>query len=279
MNCFIKANVSILILSIFGMAHADIKITSPNGNVVVFSEAKTGEHVDADSWSKLLFISGGKVIDLSRNDRYYTEDGSSKTSPSGNYLVVNNISDGYVDTGDEKKYSDRAYCSIVDMRSGCVVSDWDGEACGYDWVKGKDVLAESEIEGAETFDFMSAKPSIAKIKKPLSLLTSSEVSNTLRCDRPNDKNIAIYQQLIKQNTNSKNVVLGEIVNYLNSLKTIIAMGSKTPLYTSPSDDAKTKEYLISGDKVKFIQFSTDKKWVNVGYINPKGMPLITWIKQ
>lgn len=71
----------------------------------------------------------------------------------------------------------------------------------------------------------------------------------------------------------------EVVNYLNSLKTNLTLDNKTPLYTSPSDGAKTKEYLISGGKVKLIKISPDKRWVNGGYINAKGMPLIAWIKQ
>ena len=33
-----------------------------------------------------------------------------------------------------------------------------------------------------------------------------------------------------------------------------------------------------GDKVKIIQISPGNKWVNIGYINAKGSPLISWVK-
>jgi len=226
----------------------------------------------------LQFIANGKLLDLSRDERYYIEDGSSRVSPSGNYLVINSVSGGYVNTGEEKKYTDRAYCSVVDMRNGCVVSDWDGEACGYDWLKGEDILAESESEGANTFNFISARPSITKIKKPLLSITSYEISNTLRCDQPSVKNIMFYQTLMIKNPNAKEIISTEIVNYFNSLKKVLVLNKKTLLYTLPSDDAKGKGYLISGDKVKLIQETPDKKWINIGYINPKGIPLITWIR-
>jgi len=84
---------------------------------------------------------------------------------------------------------------------------------------------------------------------------------------------------MKENPISKRNVSVEIVNYLNSLKISLTLDSKTPLYTSPSDNDKIKEYLIPGDKVKIIQVTPDKKWANVGYINAKGEPLITWIKR
>lgn len=106
---------------------ANVVIKSPNGNALEFSQAKHGRHYDPDSWGKLIFRNNGVMLDLTRSDRYYTEDGSTETSPSGNYVVVNSVSGGEIDSGDgSKQYVDKAYCSVIDMRNGCIVSDWDG---------------------------------------------------------------------------------------------------------------------------------------------------------
>ena len=91
---------------------------------------------------KILFSNKNYSANLSRDDRFYIEDGSSKVSPSGKYLIVNSVSGGTIEFGDgTSKYTEMAYCSVVDMSNGCIVSDWDGEACGYTWTEGKDVLA------------------------------------------------------------------------------------------------------------------------------------------
>ena len=86
-------------------------------------------------------------------------------SPSGQYLIVNSVSGGTVEFNDgTTKYTDRVYCSVVDMSNGCIFSDWDVEACRYTWMEGKDVLANSENAGTDVFDFNSMQSSINKIK-------------------------------------------------------------------------------------------------------------------
>ncbi|MDR5020311.1 hypothetical protein RF657_18235 [Yersinia rochesterensis] len=278
----IKRNyLSVVLLSHFitGVSYADITIKSPVGGSLTFSQEKTGEHYDNNSWGKIIFSNNKYSANLSRSDRYYTEDGSSKLSPSGRYLIVNSVSGGNVEFGDgTSKYSDRAYCSIVDMDNGCIVSDWDGEACGYTWVGNKDVLASSEEVGADIFDFNSMRPSINKMKNKLSSMDVNRASNMLRCDSLSKENINNYQQLAKENKGLKQTVDDDVVKYLNNITTEFSIKSKLNLFTTPDDDSKTKVYLVLGDKVKVIQSSHDNKWVNIGYINEKGVPLVAWIK-
>lgn len=278
----IKRNyLSVVLLSPFitGVSYADITIKSPVGGVLTFSQKKTGEHYDNNSWGKIIFSNNKYSADLSRSDRYYTEDGSSKVSPSGRYLIVNSVSGGNVEFGDgTSKYSDRAYCSIVDMDNGCIVSDWDGEACGYTWVGNKNVLASSEEVGADTFDFNSMRPSINKMKNKLSSMDIRRASNMLRCDSLSKENINNYQQLAKENKELKQTVDDDVVKYSNNITTEFSIKSKSNLFTTPDDNSKTKAYLVSGDKVKVIQNSPDDKWMNIGYINAKGVPLVAWIK-
>lgn len=151
-----------------------------------------------------FFSNKNYSADLSRDDRFYIEDGSSKVSPSGKYLIVNSVSGGTVEFGDgTSKYTERAYCSVIDMSNGCIVSDWDGEACGYTWTEGKDVLASSEEVGADIFDFNTMRPSIIKMKDKLSSLDARGASNFLRCDAPSIENIDKYQQLARENKINK----------------------------------------------------------------------------
>ncbi|ELN2579088.1 hypothetical protein RY966_004906 [Enterobacter kobei] len=259
--------------------NADIVIRSPTGGNITFSQKKNGEHYDDNSWGKIIFSNHSYSADLSRDDRTYIEDGSSKVSPSGKYLIVNSVSGGTVEFGDgTSKYVDRAYCSVVDMSNGCIVSDWDGEACGYTWTGGGDVLANSEDAGADVFDFNSMRPSINKMENKLSSLDTRRASNMLRCDAPSKENIDKYQQLAKEDEKTKKIVINAISDYLQSIENEASISSKAYLFTAPDSNTQTKAYLVPGDKIKIIQYSSDNKWVKIGYINSKGSPLVAWVK-
>jgi len=265
---------------ISGSLNAKLVIRASNGNEIVYSDEKVGSNTDPHAWSKIYFVNRGQKYDLSRGDRYYTENGSSKVSPSGKYLKIISISGGYVTLEDgTETYTDRAYCSVVDMDNGCIVSDWDGEACSYNWAEDKDVLSEYPDGSGEKFDFLSLRPKMKISHNPLSTYSLFDINNLLRCDAPGQRNINEYQRLINKNPNAKNPVSSAVKKYLNSLKASLVISGNTPLYASPDSNAKTKAYLIADDRVKVIQFSKDSNWINIGYINSKGMPLITWIKR
>lgn len=278
-----KSNLLFVFMTFFAIcksAYSDIEVKSQNGNSAIFSQPKYGDNIEPDAWSKLIFNLNGKKIDLSRTERYYTEDGSSKVSPSGNYLVVNSVAGDYLDSGDNaKKYISKAYCSVIDMRNGCIVSDWDGEACGYQWAKSKDILSGSDDNDADTFDFLSMKPAVRKIETSYSTLKTMDANNLMRCDKINSENVDDYQILSHKSKEIERVVLNGILDYINKLDASSSINtSKSYLYSSPDESSITKAYLVAGDKVKVIQFSQNKKWVKVGYVSPKGKPLVKWVK-
>ncbi|EKS1846171.1 hypothetical protein QBD22_003113 [Cronobacter muytjensii] len=77
------------------ISHADMEIKSPEGGRLIFSQEKKGGY-EKYSWGKIVFYRNNYSADLSRSDRYYIENGSSKPSPSGKYLIVTSVSGGYV---------------------------------------------------------------------------------------------------------------------------------------------------------------------------------------
>ncbi|HDX8404059.1 TPA: hypothetical protein RQN00_004182 [Aeromonas dhakensis] len=262
-------------------ALADVSINSSDGGSLFFSGKLTGENIDNNAWGKLYYISGSKKVELSLQDRYYLENDAgsiSKKSPTGNYILFYSVSGEMVSLGDRtEKYVDRAYCSVIDMRNGCIVSDWDGEACGYDWVKSKDVLASSEDKGAEVFDFKVMRPSINIKSTPQVIANKSSLENMLRCDPLNKTNVDIYQLFLKANKEYSSTIKESMLDYLRSLSEK-EVKNKSMLFSDPNENSQSKAYLIAGDKVRVIQESADGRWINIGYINKKNNPLIAWIE-
>ena len=258
---------------------ADVEINSPFGTKLIFSDKKSGEKFDQDAWGKLTYSDNKHRYDLSIENRYFTEDGSSELSPSGKYIVVNSVEYGYVEDYDgEKTFRDKAYCNVIDMRDGCIVSEWDGWACSYNWKKDKDILSSSDEEGAETFDFLSQRPKIKRAINRMALFEVERIQRYLLCDAPGTDNINIYQKLAKESKKAKPLVIPAIKSYLSSIKEVKALEKKSFLYASPDNNSKLKSYLIAGDKVKIINKSEDNQWLNVAYIKANGDPLIAWIK-
>ena len=260
-------------------SHADVVIHSPAGTTLTFSQKKTGEHYGSDAWGKILFSSRGTQADLTQEERYYSEDGSSHVSPSGRYLVVNSVSGGdLVQEDGSVTYTDRAYCSVVDMHNGCITSDWSGEACGYSWVGDQDRLASSARPDAEAFNFTSMRPTIKAVKTDFAVINTHQVMNILRCDAPAKNNVSDYQQLAKTNKALTGLINGHLLPFLNRIHDVSTVGTRAVLFTDAADNSKTRAYLVAGDRVKVIQRSSDRQWVNIGYVNAKGVPLIAWVK-
>ena len=280
----IKNMAAILAISFLATsvtALADVTVSNNDSRSLLFSEKLTGDYIDKNAWRKLYYISENKKTEISLQDRYYLENsdnGISKKSPSGNYTLFYSVSGENLSLEDgTEKYVDRAYCSVIDMRDGCIVSDWDGEACGYDWVNGKDILASSEEKEADVFDFTAMRPLINKESAQQVIASEVSMKNILRCEPPNKNNIEAYQLLLKHNKEYSSNINESILDYLWSLPEK-GVKNKSMLFDKPHENSKTKAYLIAEDKVKIIQKSSDGRWVNIGYINRKKVPLISWIE-
>ena len=276
-----KKLITICVVSLFfvtRITYGDVSINTASGNSLLFSQRKAGNGVVNDAWSKLYFVSKNNKTELVFQGRHYEENGASKKSPSGNYILFYSVSGEFVSLEDgTEKYVDRAYCSVIDMRDGCIVSDWDGEACGYEWVNNQDILASSTEKGGDIFDFMAMRPSINMSNSQRLMNNEESVKNLLRCAPPNITNIEAYQALIKSNKKYFSSIRDGMLRYLIDLPNM-EVKNKAPLFFAPNKNSKSKAYLISGDKVKLIQNSPDGRWTNIAYINSKKVPLIAWIE-
>ncbi|AXD72134.1 hypothetical protein M8D79_000608 [Salmonella enterica] len=116
-----------------------------------------------------------------------------------------------------KKYTDKAYFSVVDMTNGCIINAWDGEACGYSWVSNKDVLDSSGGVNADKFDFQSMRPMINKTIDDFSGMDVREVANMLRYDSLSKENINTYQRMAKENKKAKGIVSESVSGYLSGI--------------------------------------------------------------
>lgn len=266
--------VCIFLIFLPFMAFADTCVVSlSSGNSLCFSNPMSGGNYERGSWGTMYLLRDGKKVPIEIENRYYSTASEDDISPSGNYINITTVEGGYIEGDGEKEYVDRAYCNVIDMRTGCIVSDWDGSMCGYQWKKNEDVLSSSAEGDSDTLDFLSFKPKVSVVDK----INDRNVRNLLRCDAVNDKNIDAYANLLKANNKNKEI-LTPVANFYNTLPGEGIVIDKSWLHSEANDDSVTKVYLVAGDPVKFIVESNDKKWRKVIY-NASGKRFyVGWIK-
>jgi hypothetical protein len=86
-----------------------------------------------------------RVLHGSEEDGYYEKDIEPTLSEDENFVLLNKVAAGEVDgPQEESELHEVAYCSIVDVRSGCMIALETGEFCGGEfdrgsWVSGSKV--------------------------------------------------------------------------------------------------------------------------------------------
>lgn len=119
-------------------------------------------------------------------------------SPDGYYVSLNQLESAELETPSGRKMAETAYCSLVDVRSGCIVARETGSFCDGTFTsdgKWKTSLF-SEL------DLVAASPKAdAYANKKLRPAGSPETSyeNLLACDSPNTDNMEAYQYILDAN--------------------------------------------------------------------------------
>ena len=127
----------------------------------------------------------------------------SNISPSGQYVVVARDEQGTVSTGPGQPESaqDREYCSMIEIRTGCITADQTGEICGAGWRAGRPAQwgTDEQTRSMLTSDRPSASRQLAFIRAgqppKLTIRDDSGADNLLRCDPPSQVNREIYRKI------------------------------------------------------------------------------------
>ena len=127
----------------------------------------------------------------------------SNISPSGQYVVVARDEQGTVSTGPGQPESeqDREYCSMIEIRTGCITADQTGEICGAGWQAGRPAQwgTDEQTRSMLTSDRPSASRQLAFIRAgqppKLTILDDSGADNLLRCDPPSQANRETYRKI------------------------------------------------------------------------------------
>ena len=120
--------------------------------------------------------------------------------------------------------------------------------------------------------------SINRIKNKFAILDVNGATNVLRCDIVSKDNVNIYQEFARKNEMVSKLILQAITDYLSGIVMENTVTFKLNLFSLPNENSPGRGYLIPGDKVKIIKKSPDNEWVNIGYINPLGSPLVAWVR-
>lgn len=290
-----------------------LRFALPGGAAILYSDAANSQDpLPARTWKKAAFyLPNGVTFGLLPRAGESNEGGGtqmeppsdSNISPSGQYVVVARDEQGAVSTGPGQPESvlDREYCSMIEIRTGCITADQTGEVCGAGWRAGQraqwgtdeqtDLMLKSDRPSASRqLGFISAGQ-----PPKLTIHDDSGADNLLRCDPPSPVNREIYRKiataldaagahndarliansLSKANSNSVGTPAPAAVE--SEHRTASVSVQKATLYTAPNDASASRAYLVQNDIVVVLKQSPGG-WAYVDYVNASGKHLLRWIK-
>ncbi|AKM05184.1 hypothetical protein ABD05_33940 [Burkholderia pyrrocinia] len=124
-------------------------------------------------------------------------------SPSGEYVVVARDEQGTVSTGPGQPESvlSREYCSMIEIRTGCITADQTGAICGAGWQAGQPAQwgTDGHTDTMLKRDRPSANRQLGYISAgqpaKLTIRDDSGADNLLRCDPPSVANRDAYRKI------------------------------------------------------------------------------------
>lgn len=140
-----------------------------------------------DGYLTLRLFRGGKIVrtlhaEMERGG-VFDDDEFPLLSPDGNFILINQMESAKLDARGGPIISRRAYCTIVDIRSGCIVVRDTGQFCGGEFTSDGKWKAPVYPE----LDLAAAAPNAnAYVTAQLKPADSPETSfdNLLACDQP-----------------------------------------------------------------------------------------------
>ncbi|MDE1141856.1 MAG: hypothetical protein PW999_19860 [Paraburkholderia tropica] len=284
----------------------------PGGAAILFSNASNPQApLSQRAWRRAVFrFPGGATFILSPQPGKLDSGGvqmeppsGSNISPSGNYVVIGRIESGTISSGPGEAESpvSREYCSMIEIRTGCVTADQTGEICGAGWQDDRPEQwgSDDQTNLMQKDDRPSANRLLRRYRAglPMRSLLGSEfgANNLLRCDPPSLTNLEAYQQvsaalraagikdearlideaLSKKSSGNGGAAALPTASTQHDKATVSA--KKAELYTAPDDAHLSRSYLIQNDEVVVLRL-LPVDWAYVDYVNASGKHLRRWIK-
>lgn len=192
---------------------SELRFHLPGGATIVYGKpANPQDPLPERAWNTAVFHfpNGTSFGLLPRAGESSADSGTqmeppsdSNISPSGQYVVVARDERGTVSTGPGQPESeqDREYCSMIEIRTGCITATQTGEICGAGWQAGRPAQwgTDEQTRSMLTGDRPSAIRQLAFIRggqpPKLTIRDDSGADNLLRCDPPSQVNREIYRKI------------------------------------------------------------------------------------
>ncbi|MGK8203068.1 hypothetical protein ACRS8P_28360 [Burkholderia cenocepacia] len=284
----------------------------PGGRAILYSNAANPRApLSERSWQRASFefpdgTTFGLLPRIGQTSTEGTEiepPNTADISPSGEYVVVGRVETGTVWQGQGKPESvlSREFCSIIEVRTGCITSDQTGEICGQRWKVGYPAQWGSDEQTATMLknDRPSASHIVGRIEagRPADgiLRDDSGADNVLRCDPLSPDNRGFYRTIVAALRAKGASRDARLIQAALSRGTGDAVGTpvqqegaarhrsarvsvaKAPLFTAPGDANTSRAYLVRNDVVIVLKQSP-AGWAYVDYVNAAGKHLLRWIK-
>lgn len=290
-----------------------LQFALPGGAEIVYSNAvNPHDPLPERSWKNAVFyFPNGMGFDLLQKTDESNADGSTQMeppsegniSPSGQYVVVARGEQGTVSTGPGQPESvlSREYCSMIEIRTGCITADQTGEICGAGWQDGRPAQW-----GTDEQTYMMVKrdrPSVSRQlgfigtghPPELTIRDAAGADNLLRCDPLSSANRESYRKIAAalhaagaesdarlidvelSKTNGGAVRASRSTTAATEHRIATVSVQKATLYTAPDETNASRAYLIQNDVVTVLKQSP-VGWVYVDYVNASGKHLLRWVK-
>lgn len=300
-----------------GLASAEpqstLRLALPGGAAVLYSNAANPQDpLPRRVWKKAVFSfpNGATFGLLPRAGESSTGGGTQmeppnkwNIAPSGQYVIVMRNDQGTVFTGQGQPEAvlNREYCSMIEIKTGCITAEQTGEICGAGWQpnQGAQWGTDSQTSMMLTRDRPSASSKLTSINagQPPHLLMrdASGADNLLRCDPLSSANRESYRKIAAALKADGARFDAQLVDTALSKGSATSGGTpveqgvgvegptaavsvaKATLFTAPDDTTASRAYLVQNDVVTVLKQSPTG-WAYVDYVNASGKHLLRWIK-
>lgn len=285
----------------------------PGGAAILFNKTSNPQAPLAErAWRRALFIfpNGATFSLLPRVDTLSVAESTeieppneNAISPSDQYVSIRRVELGMVSSGPGQAESvlSREYCSMIEIRTGCITSEQIGEICGAGWRAGQGaqwgtddqtslMLKDDHPLASRLLHFIAAgQPSRSLVND------ASGTDNLLRCDLPSAVSRDAYRRIAialhaAGADNDAQVTIAAIskadsgINGTSAPASLdtgrhiaIVSSQRATLYTAPDDAHARRKYLVRSDSMTVLKQSP-ADWSLVDYVNVFGDHLIRWMK-